>query len=290
MHHYTMMSALLTIHKPLVSVSWLCQHIDARNLVILNGTMPKVTAKKEVSFLETTQIPNARFFDIQNEFSKQDAAYPNMSLQPEVFEAKTRELGINNDSCIVVYDEHGIYSSPRVWWLFKTMGFDNIAVLNGGFPAWKLAGGMVEKKVNRAVAYGNFDVRHRAHLFVDASKVMKALSDRSKQIIDARATGRFYAREAEPRQDLRSGHIPSSKSLPYAQVLERGELRSVAELQDLFFEIGASNKDLIFSCGSGITACVLALGATLAGFEKVAVYDGSWSEWGSKPELPIEIL
>ena len=285
-----MMSALLTIHKPLVSVSWLCQHIDARNLVILNGTMPKVTAKKEVSFLETTQIPNARFFDIQNEFSKQDAAYPNMSLQPEVFEAKTRELGINNDSCIVVYDEHGIYSSPRVWWLFKTMGFDNIAVLNGGFPAWKLAGGMVEKKVNRAVAYGNFDVRHRAHLFVDASKVMKALSDRSKQIIDARATGRFYAREAEPRQDLRSGHIPSSKSLPYAQVLERGELRSVAELQDLFFEIGASNKDLIFSCGSGITACVLALGATLAGFEKVAVYDGSWSEWGSKPELPIEIL
>ena len=290
MDYCTIMSALVTIKKPLVSVNWLCQHLDATNLLVFNGTIPKSTAKKEMPFLETTQIPNARFFDLEKVFSIQDAAYPNTSLEPQVFEAKARELGINNDTCIVVYDEHGIYSSPRVWCLFRTMGFDNIAVLDGGFPAWKLAGNVVEQKVHRAAGYGNFEVRHRTHLFVDTTEVLKALSDRAKQLIDARTSGRFYASEAEPRQDLRSGHIPTSKRLPYAGVLERGEFKSVTVLRHLFHEIGAANKVLIFSCGSGITACVLALGAALAGYENIAVYDGSWSEWGSKPELPIETV
>lgn len=285
-----MKSSIVTIPKPLVSVNWLCQHIDARNLVVLNGTIPKVTAKKEVSFLENTQIPNTRFFDLQKVFSMQDAAFPNTCLKPQEFQTKLRELGIDNEACVVVYDEHGIYSSPRVWWLFKTMGFDNIAVLDGGFPAWKLAGGMVEKKMKHVRGHGNFDVRQRTHLWVDRSEVMKARSNPAKQLIDARSSGRFYGREAEPRKDLRSGHIPGAKNLPYAQVLEQGEFKSDLVLQQLFYKMDATNKSLIFYCGSGITACILALGATLAGHEKVAVYDGSWSEWGSIPELPIDTI
>ena len=279
----------LKLKGPLVSIEWLCQHIDASNLVVLNGTMSKVSSKKERSFLETTQIPNARFFDLQNVFSKQEAAYPNTSLEPEVFQTKIRDLGIRNDSCIVVYDEHGIYSSPRVWWLFKTMGFDNIAVLNGGFPAWKLAAGLVENKVEHFVEKGDVTVRYNMELLLNADQVVTSLSDTSKQIIDARSSGRFYAIELEPRQDIRRGHIPGSKSLPYTQVLERDEFKSVAALQELFTEVAAVDKALIFSCGSGITACILVLGATLAGYKKLAVYDGSWTEWGSVSKLPIEI-
>ncbi len=285
-----MMRTSLKIKEPLVSVDWLCRHKDATNLVVLNGTMSKVSSKKERSFIETTQIPNARFFDLQKVFSMQEVPYPNTSLEPKVFQTRVRDLGIRNDSCIVVYDEHGIYSSPRVWWLFKTMGFDNIAVLNGGFPAWKLGKGLVEKKVEHFVEKGDFTVRYNMELLLNADQVFIALSDTSKQIIDARSSARFFATEPEPRQGIRRGHIPGSKSLPYTEVLVQGEFKSITALQELFSEVDAVDKALIFSCGSGVTACILALGASLAGYERVAVYDGSWSEWGSIPELPIKTL
>jgi len=276
------------IKSPLVSVNWLCQNIDATNLIVLNGTLPKVSAQKTIQKVENHGIPKARFFDIKNVFSLQGAQFPNTVLDPKDFESNARALGINNDSCIVVYDEHGIYSAPRVWWLFKTMGFDNIAVLNGGFPAWKKAGFSVEEKYGNPFKKGNFEVNYLPGLLVSSNSVLNSLNDATKQILDARSSGRFDTTEPEPRAEVRSGHIPNSKNLPYSSLLNGSELKSKGVLQELFKNISLEKKELIFSCGSGITACVLALGATIAEYENLAVYDGSWTEWGSLPHLPVE--
>lgn len=278
----------MKIKSPLVSVNWLCQNIDATNLIVLNGTLPKVTAKKAIQKLENKCIPNARFFDLKKVFSLQGAQFPNTVLEPIDFESRARALGINKDSCIVVYDEHGIYSAPRVWWLFKTMGFDNVAVLDGGFPTWKEAGYSIEEKQKHPFKKGNFAVNYIAGLLVNSKSVLNSLNDTTKQIVDARSSDRFYATVPEPRAEIRSGHIPNSKNLPHSSLLNSSELKSTAELQELFKEVNSKNNNLIFSCGSGITACVLALGATVAGFDNLAVYDGSWTEWGSLQHLPIE--
>lgn len=279
---------MLKINKPLVSVNWLHQNMNATNLVVLNGTLPKVTLKKNGLKTVDIQIPKARFFDIKKVFSIQGAQFPNTALDPKSFELKAQELGINNDSCIVVYDEYGIYSSPRVWWLFKTMGFDNVAVLDGGFPAWKKGKLQIEEKQEHSFQKGNFTVNYNAELLINSDTVLSSLNDAAKQILDARSSGRFNSTEPEPRAEIRSGHIPNSKSLPYSSLLNETELKSKNELQELFKEVSSDNKKLIFSCGSGITACVLALGAEVAGFKNNSVYDGSWTEWGSLLHLPIE--
>jgi thiosulfate/3-mercaptopyruvate sulfurtransferase len=282
------MSDSLKINKPLISVNWLHQNIEATNLIVLNGTLPKVTLQKELAEIDDSQIPNARFFDIKKVFSIQGAQFPNTALEPKNFESKARALGINKDSCIVVYDEHGIYSAPRVWWLFKTMGFDNVAVLDGGLPAWKEARYAVEEKQEHVVNTGSFKVHYNSDLLIHSTAVLNSLNDSTKQLLDARSSARFYATQPEPRAEIRSGHIPNSKSLPYSSLLSGLELKSKKELQMLFKEVNSENKELIFSCGSGITACILALGAAIARYEKLAVYDGSWAEWGSLQHLPIE--
>ncbi len=283
-----MMNKRLEIKSPLVSVNWLRQHIDATNLIVLDGTLPKVATKKTIQEQENKCIPRARFFDIKKVFSLQGAQFPNTVLEPKDFESRARTLGINKDSCIVVYDEHGIYSSPRVWWLFKTMGFDNVAVLDGGFPAWKEIGYSIEEKQECHFKKGNFTVNYNAGLLINSNSVLNSLNDSTKQILDARSSGRFYATSPEPRAEIRSGHIPNSKNLPYSSLLNGSKLKSTTELQELFKNVSLENNKLIFSCGSGITACVLALGAVAAGFDNLAVYDGSWTEWGSLPYLPIE--
>ena len=278
----------LQIEKPLVSVNWLYQSLDATNLIVLNGTLPKVSLDKNEIKTIDFQIPNARFFDIKKDFSIQEAPFPNTALEPNDFESKARSLGVNKDSCIVVYDEHGIYSSARVWWLFKTMGFHNIAVLNGGFPTWNAAGFNVEEKQIHPFNKGDFKVNHNQKLLINSDAVFNSLNSDNTQILDARSSGRFHSIAPEPRAKIRSGHIPTSKSLPYSSLLNGTELKSTEELQELFKEVNLQNKELVFSCGSGITACVLALGATVAGYQKLSVYDGSWTEWGSLSHLPIE--
>ena len=282
------MGNLLQIKEPLVSVHWLYQNIEATNLIVLDGTLPKVSLNKTANNPEANQIPNARFFDIKNTFSIQGATFPNTVITPEDFEIAARELGIKKNSCIVVYDTHGVYSSPRVWWLFKTMGFENIAVLDGGFPAWKEANYSIEKKQIYDFELGDFEVNYQSKKIINSEIVLQSITKKSKQIVDARSAGRFNAEEPEPRKDVRSGHIPSSTNLPYSSLLHNFKLKPTDDLVQLFYKANPKSQELIFSCGSGITACVLALGATIAGYKEISVYDGSWTEWGSLSHLPIE--
>lgn len=279
-----------TVHidSPLVDVEWLRKHLGAENLIVLDATLPKAVAGEKAEEVPVVGIPGARFFDIKNVFSDTLATYPNTWPGQDAFIQAARDLGINNNSTIVVYDDHGIYSSARAWWMFKSMGHQNVAVLNGGLVAWQEAGFDLEKKNDISVVQGNFDGHFMSDFFKDHHDVLDDLNDAKELVIDARAEDRFKGLVEEPRKGLRSGHIPGSINLPYTDLLENGKMIESIYLKEKLQSIIPENKNLVFSCGSGITACVLALGAELSGYKNLSVYDGSWTEWGSIPELPIE--
>lgn len=277
---------MLKIEHSVVSVDWLHENLNAENLIILDATIPKVGGNNEVKE-EKQQIQNAVFFDLKHVFLDVSGTYPNTIPSKEHFENEAQKLGINNDSCIVVYDDLGVYSSPRVWWLFKVFGFTNIAVLNGGLPAWKEAGYITEVPINEEAKKGGFKASFEGDLVKFTHQVLEA-SNNKELILDARSIGRFFAAETEPRKDLRGGHIPNSKSLPHGELQSDRKMKSVEELQQLFSKVNPNKERMIFSCGSGITACVLALGAEVAGYKNYSVYDGSWTEWASRLELPVE--
>ena len=275
---------------PLVSISWLKNNLDNPNLIILDATIKKVTSDDKTAVINKT-IPGARFFDIKGMFSDKETNVPNMLPAPEVFEQGCQSLGIQHNSQIVVYDQLGIYSSPRVWWMFKAMGFHNVAVLDGGLPAWIDANYPLEDLNSYAdIQYekGNFKAAFKPNLVVSQEDVYSIMHNPDVLILDARSHGRFIGTEPEPRQDLKSGHIPGSISLPYTEVLVDGKMKSVEELKSIFTALDIGNKKLIFSCGSGITACIILLAAEIAGYSNLSVYDGSWSEWGLIEGLPIE--
>lgn len=277
---------MLTVKSPIVSVDWLHDNLSADNLIVLDATIQKVGVKTDDK-KEKQQIKDAVFFDLKSVFLDVEAEYPNTIPSEKYFETEAQKLGIYNDSCVVVYDDLGVYSSPRVWWLFKVFGFENVAVLNGGLPAWKDAGYTVESKKEREFLRGNFKANLNKGKISVTEEVLKASLD-NKVILDARSKGRFYATEPEPRKDLRGGHIPNSKSLPYAELQLNGKMKSKEELQKIFSEVNPSKEGMILSCGSGITACILALGAEEVGKTNYSVYDGSWTEWASRLELPVE--
>ena len=275
---------------PLVSVSWLKNNLDNPNLIILDATIKKVTSDDKTS-ISNKIIPKARFFDIKGIFSDKETNVPNMLPSPEVFEQGCQSLGIQHNSQIVVYDQLGIYSSPRVWWMFKAMGFHNVAVLDGGLPAWIDANYPLEDLNSYTdIPYekGNFKAAFKPNHVVSQEDVYAIMHNPDVLILDARSHGRFIGTEPEPRQDLKSGHIPGSISLPYTEVLVDGKMKSVEELKSIFTALDIGNKKLIFSCGSGITACIILLAAEISGYSNLSVYDGSWSEWGLIEGLPIE--
>jgi thiosulfate/3-mercaptopyruvate sulfurtransferase len=279
---------VLKISKSVVSVDWLFKNLDSQNLIIFDATIPKVTAKKEVSSDEKQQIKGAFFFDIQKTFSDESAPFPNTVLSAKAYEEKAQQLGINQDSCIVVYDDLGIYSSPRVWWMFQLMGFTNIAVLDGGLAAWSSKNYPTEKPTNRQPKKGDFIANYQSEKIKYTADVLSSIESDSFLIVDARSHGRFLGTELEPRKDVKGGRIPNSVSLPYSEIVENNFMKSEKDLRSVFNKINPKNKDFIFSCGSGITASVLAFGAEIAGIRNHSVYDGSWTEWGSTEGLPIE--
>jgi thiosulfate/3-mercaptopyruvate sulfurtransferase len=269
----------IQIKTVLVSVEWLKTNFDAENLVILDASMPKVSGSH--SDLNSDKIPNARFFDIKNKFSDTSAEFLNTLPSLEQFENESQNLGINKDSAIVVYDNLGIYSSARAWWLFKVFGHDKIAVLDGGLPEWKKHNFQIEKNSKDVYLKGNFIATLNSKLMTDFEGVKKYSNSKNALVVDARSAERFEGTMQEPRQGLRSGTIPNSVNLPDTEVLNTTKMKTITELQNLFHSLSDPYKTLVFSCGSGITACNLALGATLAGYKNLVVYDGSWTEYGT---------
>ncbi len=265
------------IKQPIVSVKWLYDNINTKDLVVLDGTINKPINQS------SKQIPNARFFNIKKQFSDANNAFPNAFPYTEQFQESARALGINNESTLVVYDDKGIYSAARVWWLFKAFGFNNIAVLNGGFPQWLQAGYPTEQAKPYLGKVGNFTPQLNINKMMFFNNMLHITNSSGYTIIDARSRKRFSGQEPELRSGLRSGTLPNSVNLPFTELLVNGTLlKPKAEIQNAFQTVVKNENDtLVFSCGSGITACILALGAEIAGYKKLSVYDGSWTEWGT---------
>lgn len=272
----------------LVSVQWLADHLNDPNLVVFDASLQPITgngAKQNND--DGLCIPGTRIFDFDKKICDTKSPLPHMMPTPELFEQEVRALGVNQNSHVVIYDRTGIYSSPRAWWMFKAMGHEQVAVLDGGMPAW-IKGGLSREAVNnQSVTSGNFTARPCPGFFCDANQVESAITNPQYAIIDARSEERFHGREPEPRSGLRAGHMPNAINLPFMNVQSQGHMLSREELKAIFATRVLPQQKLIFSCGSGVTACIVVLAAELAGYSEISVYDGSWSEWGMPSSRPV---
>ena len=264
---------------PIISVQWLKDNLDKPEVVILNASIPKQSGL--VHFSEEKVIPNTRYFDIKNKFSDVSAPFPSTFPSVEQFTREAQLLGINKDSLIVVYDNKGIYSSARAWWLFRAFGHHNVTVLDGGLPEWNKFDYITEPCQPYKGTKGDFIGLLDKSLMKFYEDIRIESQSKSQIIIDARNDMRFKCLVDEPKEGLRRGTIPNSINLPYENLLDGNCLKNVDDLKQMFNALAKPSDKLTFSCGSGITACILALGATLAGYNYISVYDGSWTEYGT---------
>jgi len=274
---------------PLVTTDWLASHLDDLDLVLLDASMEIVLGKEPLLYDELYVIPGAKSCQIDKRFFDHYSSQTHAMPTAEQFTHAVQALGINHKSTVVIYDNQGIYSAPRAWWTFKTMGFDKVLVLDGGLPQWQVEGRETVRQFVSVAHLGDSKGRLQVHKVCDTDFVLTQLGNLKLDIIDARAAGRFNGTLPEPRAGMRSGHIPGSLNLPFAQVLSGFKMKSTAELQDIFDSLNAKDQaKRVFSCGSGITACILILASYAAGHHQAVLYDGSWAVWGGDPALPIE--
>ena len=277
----------LKLTSSLVSVDWLAERVAHPDLIIIDASLPKPKSSAMDNPLSNLRIPGARFLDIDSDFSDTSSDLPHTMLSENEFTSKAQTLGISNSSTLIIYDNLGVYSSPRPWWMLRSMGHKNVAVLDGGLPAWIDAGLVTEKKRPLTIKKGNFMANFKPDFFIDSETVLNSVESTEVTILDARSPGRFSGTAPEPRAGLRGGHIPKSTNLHFEEVVREGKLLPMAELTQKFLDLNVPGKQLVFSCGSGLTACILALAADVVGYSKTSVYDGSWSEWGQPGDLPV---
>jgi thiosulfate/3-mercaptopyruvate sulfurtransferase len=273
----------------LVTTSWLASRLNDPNVVVLDATLPPVGVTPPVDTRArylTKHIPGAILFDIE-ELSDRTSPLPHMLPPPDVFSRNVSALGIGDQMDIVIYEQEGVFSAPRAWWTLRTFGARNVYLLDGGLRAWSEAGLPTQSgEVHRAAAV--FSAKLDPNAAKDFSQIQQMLAAHG-QILDARSAGRFSGALPEPRPGISSGHMPGATSIPYTELVEEGRLKSAEELRRIFLAKGLDLQlPITTTCGSGVTAAVLALGLEEAGAKEVSLYDGSWAEYAVRPEAVIE--
>lgn len=272
-----------------VAADWLAEHIDDPEIQIIDARMaPPGQEQRDLNAeYQAGHIPGAVFFDIEA-LSDHTSPLSHMMPRAEAFAVAMRELGVSSDKHLVVYDEGNLFSAPRAWWMLRTFGVEKVSIVAGGLEGWRRDELPLEQGLPE-LPEGDFDARLDPLAIKRLTDVLLVSHEGSAQIVDARPAGRFNGQVAEPRPGLRSGHIPGALNVPWSELVINGELKTTDELNEIFARQGIDfERPIIASCGSGVTAAVVMLALTTLGVNGVSLYDGSWSEWGARTDLPIE--
>lgn len=281
---------MLSLPGPLVDVAWLAAHVGAPQLRVIDASwyLPTMGRNGRAEF-DASHIPGAIFGDLEA-LADEQAPYPHTLPAPDVLAARLGAMGVGDEHAVVVYDGSGQnFSAPRLWWMLRTMGHAATAVLDGGLPKWKAAGQAVTTELV-SYAPATFTPRLDASRWRDLDAMRATVASGTEQVVDARSAGRFTGVEAEPRAGVRGGHMPGAKNVHYASLVNAdGTMKSPEALRAAFENAGVDvNAPIAASCGTGITACAVLLGLEVVGAKQTALYDGSWTEWGSQPDTSVE--